>query len=177
MIYAEGTPTESFRPGHVAMAGFEDHVKEQIFEIYPRLRDDPVGGLGPLARPVVGRRETEDLVKKLEAWRKVSGGAGAGGPGLIGRYMRTTTERWRFAEKPARHSHPVDDATSLGGWDCADGDGSDEMTSLSDAWTGPMSLEPRNAARPEAGLRSRSLSNPTVTRGKSGYGELTDAAH
>ncbi len=63
IIFAEGTATESFRPGHVAMSGFEPHVREQIYTIYPKLRQDPVGGLGPTARLVVGRADTERMVK------------------------------------------------------------------------------------------------------------------
>lgn len=63
VIYAEGTPTESFRPGHVAMAGFEPRIRDQIYAIYPRLREEPVDGLGPTARLVVTFAETEALLK------------------------------------------------------------------------------------------------------------------
>ncbi|MEL6478966.1 MAG: Hint domain-containing protein, partial [Pseudomonadota bacterium] len=63
IIFAEGVATESFRPGHVAMQGFKPHVREQIYQIYPLLRDDPVEGLGPPARQIIGRQDTEDFVR------------------------------------------------------------------------------------------------------------------
>ena len=68
VIFAEGAPTESFRPGHVAMAGFEEHVKEQIYAIYPRLREEPDEGLGPPARPIVERRQVEEFIAKEPVW-------------------------------------------------------------------------------------------------------------
>lgn len=64
VIFAEGSPSESFRPGPVAMSGFEDHVKEQIYAIYPRLRAEPETGLGPAARPLVTRRQAEKMLRK-----------------------------------------------------------------------------------------------------------------
>ncbi|MEM7423087.1 MAG: Hint domain-containing protein [Pseudomonadota bacterium] len=68
VIFAEGTRTESFRPGHVALAGFEDHVREQIYAVYPGLRDDPVGGLGPPARPIIGRTDVVNFLANCPAW-------------------------------------------------------------------------------------------------------------
>lgn len=63
VIFAEGAATESFRPGQVAMSGFEPHIREQIYAIYPRLRHDPVSALGPVARLIAGRVETEHFVQ------------------------------------------------------------------------------------------------------------------
>ncbi|MEM1162860.1 MAG: Hint domain-containing protein [Pseudomonadota bacterium] len=65
VIYAEGAPTESFRPGPVAMADFEPHVRAQIYEIYPSLRDGSAGALGPSARYITKRREVEDLMNAI----------------------------------------------------------------------------------------------------------------
>ena len=62
VIFAEGAATESFRPGPVAMAGFDDIIKAQIYAIYPRLMTQPTRGLGPPARPIMGRAATEDFV-------------------------------------------------------------------------------------------------------------------
>lgn len=66
IIFAEGTATESFRPGHVAMSGFEPLVREQIYQIYPKLRNDPVEGLGPPARQIAGRAETETFADSFQ---------------------------------------------------------------------------------------------------------------
>ena len=71
IIFAEGTPTESFRPGPVAMAGFENHIREQIFEIYPGLRAEPEKGLGPAARKLITRRQAEDFIS-LEQGREAT---------------------------------------------------------------------------------------------------------
>ena len=62
IIFAEGAATESFRPGPIAMESFEDHVKEQIFAIYPSLRSEPIAGLGPTARHIITRRQTEAFI-------------------------------------------------------------------------------------------------------------------
>ncbi len=65
VIYAEGTPTESFRPGPVALAEFAPEHRAQVFRVYPALADDPEKALGPTARPVIKRREGE-LLAALE---------------------------------------------------------------------------------------------------------------
>ncbi|MEM9061115.1 MAG: Hint domain-containing protein [Pseudomonadota bacterium] len=63
IIYAEGAPSESFRPGPVALREFAPEHREQIYAIYRRLRDEPIQGLGPPARKILSRQETEDLVR------------------------------------------------------------------------------------------------------------------
>ena len=63
IIFANSTPVESFRPGPVAMAGFEEHVKEEIYALYPRLRSEPLEGLGQPARPIVRRRLAVEFIK------------------------------------------------------------------------------------------------------------------
>ncbi len=63
IIFAEGAAVESFRLGYVAMASFESNIREQVCAIYPKLRSDPVGGLGSVAPLVAGRAEAERFVK------------------------------------------------------------------------------------------------------------------
>jgi len=67
VIFADGAPTESFRPGPVALEAFEPHVREEVFAIYPRLRTEPVAGLGPPVRRIVTRREAEALLARADA--------------------------------------------------------------------------------------------------------------
>ena len=68
IIFAEGAATESFRPGSVALADFSPEHQEQIYEIYPGLRDNPVEGLGPPARRILTRREAQALARRQAAW-------------------------------------------------------------------------------------------------------------
>ncbi|MEM6661714.1 MAG: Hint domain-containing protein, partial [Pseudomonadota bacterium] len=67
VIFSEGVPTESFRPGPIALAGFQEHVKEQIYAIYPDLKQHPEDGLGPPARLIVGRQEIRQHIKMNRA--------------------------------------------------------------------------------------------------------------
>ncbi|MEM0989542.1 MAG: Hint domain-containing protein [Pseudomonadota bacterium] len=62
VIFAQGAPTESFRPGPVAMAHFCPIHRAEIFALYPGLADDPDRALGPPARPIVTRRAIEAFV-------------------------------------------------------------------------------------------------------------------
>lgn len=59
IIFAEGAPTESFRPGPVAMEGFDKKTRAQVYAIYPGILRDPRQGLGPTARPVFSKRQVE----------------------------------------------------------------------------------------------------------------------
>ena len=61
ILFAEGTPTESFRPGPVALSTFTPEHRAQIFQIYPGLADDPEAALGPSARPILGRKAAVSL--------------------------------------------------------------------------------------------------------------------
>ena len=54
------------------MQGFEREAREQICAIYPRLRNDPVEGLGPPARPILSRQEAEDVIASLPRQRTPS---------------------------------------------------------------------------------------------------------
>ena len=62
IIFAEGVPTESFRPGPVVLSGFSREQRAQIHKIYPGLADDPETALGPPARRIITRREAADLI-------------------------------------------------------------------------------------------------------------------
>ena len=64
IIFAEGTATESFRPGPVAVGSMEAGIRRELFEIFPELRSDPVEALGEPARPVLKLREVRALVNE-----------------------------------------------------------------------------------------------------------------
>lgn len=77
VIFAEGVATESFRPGPVALESFDPHIRAQIYAIYPKLRAEPVAGLGPPARPIAKRREVAKLMRRDRDWFVPSRGHGA----------------------------------------------------------------------------------------------------
>ena len=66
VIFANGLPTESLRPGPILMAGFEPCVRAAIRAIYPRLKTFPIAGLGPPARPTLRRRDVDAWVSLVE---------------------------------------------------------------------------------------------------------------
>ncbi len=66
VIFANGMPTESLRPGPIVMAGFEPDVRAAIHAIYPRLKTFPIAGLGPPARPIIRRRDVDAWVSLVE---------------------------------------------------------------------------------------------------------------
>ncbi len=49
IVFAEGAPTESFHPGVVGLSSLEDDVREEVYTLFPELRDDPKA-FGPSAR-------------------------------------------------------------------------------------------------------------------------------
>jgi len=63
IIFANGAATESFHPGHSSVSAIEDAAKDELFEIFPELRDNP-GEYGPAARLSLrvrdGRRQRPD---------------------------------------------------------------------------------------------------------------------
>lgn len=62
IVFAEGAPAESFRPGPVAIDSMEAAVRQELFEIFPALRHDPASALGTPARPLLKLREVTALV-------------------------------------------------------------------------------------------------------------------
>ncbi|MEL7467513.1 MAG: Hint domain-containing protein [Pseudomonadota bacterium] len=65
IIFAEGTATESFRPGPVVMRGFEAQIREEIYAIYPKLRAAPVKGLGEPAARLLNGRESRAIARRI----------------------------------------------------------------------------------------------------------------
>lgn len=39
IIFAEGAPTESFHPGHYALSELDEAVRDELFDLFPHLRD------------------------------------------------------------------------------------------------------------------------------------------
>lgn len=62
IIFADDAPTESFRPGPVALGSMEAAVQSELLEIFPDLRTDPDTALGEPARPLLRLREVRELV-------------------------------------------------------------------------------------------------------------------
>lgn len=60
IIWANGTATESFHPGHHAMDTIEQAARDELYEIFPELRDHP-GDYGPSARLSLRVRDAQAL--------------------------------------------------------------------------------------------------------------------
>lgn len=60
IIWANGTPTESFHPGHHAMDTIEQAARDELYEIFPELRDSPTN-YGPAVRLSLRVRDTQSL--------------------------------------------------------------------------------------------------------------------
>ncbi|MGB0798957.1 MAG: Hint domain-containing protein [Planktomarina sp.] len=56
IVIAEGAPSESFYPGKPGLDALEQEMSDEIFELFPNLRDDH-GAYGPLSRAAVRGRE------------------------------------------------------------------------------------------------------------------------
>ncbi|MEM7505362.1 MAG: Hint domain-containing protein [Pseudomonadota bacterium] len=63
IIFANGAPSESFHPGEVALDSLEEAMREEIFELFPMLRDNLTDGYGKLARPALRRYEAQLLAR------------------------------------------------------------------------------------------------------------------
>lgn len=61
LVFAEGTPSESFHPGHVGMNAILDPAREELFRIFPELRTN-VGAYGPTSRLCLKKHETKALM-------------------------------------------------------------------------------------------------------------------
>ncbi|MEM0989896.1 MAG: Hint domain-containing protein [Pseudomonadota bacterium] len=62
VIFAEGAPTESFRPGPVALAHFAPEHRAQVLQIYPGLEKNAETALGSPVRPIVSRKAAKRLL-------------------------------------------------------------------------------------------------------------------
>ncbi len=62
VIFAEGAPTESFRPGPIALSHFTPEHRAQVYAVYPGLEDEPEDALGPTARTILKCSEAQRLV-------------------------------------------------------------------------------------------------------------------
>ncbi len=60
IIFAEGTPSESFHPAEQGMGNLDKDVREEIFAIFPELRFN-LGQYGPTAFPVIKAYEARML--------------------------------------------------------------------------------------------------------------------
>lgn len=65
LIYAEGIPSESFHPGHVGMGSFAEDTREEIFELFPALRED-LNTYSDQVRPSLKVREAQVLAENPE---------------------------------------------------------------------------------------------------------------
>lgn len=63
IIWANGTPTESFHPGHHALDTIEEEAREELFEIFPELREN-VEIYGPAARAALRVTEARALTAR-----------------------------------------------------------------------------------------------------------------
>lgn len=61
IIFAEGCPSESFHPGKQGMGVLADRTREEIFELFPELRED-LTSYGPTARIAVKAYEARALL-------------------------------------------------------------------------------------------------------------------
>jgi hypothetical protein len=57
IIFANGAPTESFHPGHMALSALDDAPRNELLEIFPELQDD-TDNYGPAARKILQVSET-----------------------------------------------------------------------------------------------------------------------
>lgn len=75
IIFANGAPSESFHPGEVALNSLEEAMREEIFDLFPALREDLEIGYGQLARPALRKYEAQLLTRiGGMAGRQVAGG-------------------------------------------------------------------------------------------------------
>jgi hypothetical protein len=60
IVFAEGAPTESFRPGRRNMQSMDVRLKEELLSIFPELRDNPEA-IAPV-RPSLKTYEAKSLL-------------------------------------------------------------------------------------------------------------------
>lgn len=62
IVYGAGVPSESFMPGAQGMNAMEQAVQDEIFAIFPELRDEGLHAYGAEARPALRVQEARMLV-------------------------------------------------------------------------------------------------------------------
>lgn len=60
VVFAEGARSESYYPGESSLAGLDDPVREELFDIFPELRANPIG-FGQSARHTLKASEARLL--------------------------------------------------------------------------------------------------------------------
>ena len=60
IVFAEGAMSESFHPSAVGMGTFEDATREEIFHLFPKLRDS-LDNFGPSVRMSLKGYEAQAL--------------------------------------------------------------------------------------------------------------------
>lgn len=83
VIFANGTPSESFHPGHHAIDTIDEEARTELFEIFPELETTPTD-YGPTARLSLKVRETRALLRR-------------GGGGRAGSIRKFRNDSNRFA--------------------------------------------------------------------------------
>ncbi|MDG1530836.1 MAG: Hint domain-containing protein [Paracoccaceae bacterium] len=69
IVFAEGIPSESFHPGECGMSALDEASREEIFELFPELRED-VRAFGPSARMSLKGNEGAVLSKLIQSVKK-----------------------------------------------------------------------------------------------------------
>ena len=64
VVFAQGTPCESFHPGHVGMGAIGEEQRAEIFALFPELETD-IARFGPVARPSVKAAEGTVLASAM----------------------------------------------------------------------------------------------------------------
>ncbi|MCP4819724.1 MAG: Hint domain-containing protein [Shimia sp.] len=62
IIYAAGIPSESFMPGEIGMTAMGEAVRDEIYAIFPELKDDGLAAYGDDARPSLRASEGQLLM-------------------------------------------------------------------------------------------------------------------
>lgn len=65
IVFAEGAPSESFHPGQTALDGMDEAVRDEIFTLFPELRNNR-DGFGPAARICLKHYEAQVAMQCLE---------------------------------------------------------------------------------------------------------------
>lgn len=91
VIFAEGAPTESFRPGPLVTSSFSADQLEEIHQIYPCLASDPETAPGPPARMLTKRPDVERFLEaKFAVSRDKSTRADMQMPALTHKFASTS---------------------------------------------------------------------------------------